>query len=97
MFTPRCEHSTVKKNGAVNRISLPGDKFTPGWTTSPLGSKFAPRGEVKNGPQTPTYVPGFRIARKSGKPIEFSIALNSLSEGLNESPILLISTAEYNL
>jgi hypothetical protein len=39
------------------RISLPGDKFTPGnkihpWgITSPLGSKFVQRGKVKNGPQ----------------------------------------------
>jgi hypothetical protein len=28
----------------------PGDKSQPRETTSPLGSKFAPRGEVKNGP-----------------------------------------------
>jgi hypothetical protein len=28
----------------------PGDKIYPWKTTSPLGSKFAPRGEVKNGP-----------------------------------------------
>jgi hypothetical protein len=33
------------------RISAPGDKFHPWGTTSPLGPKFAPRGEVKNGPQ----------------------------------------------
>jgi hypothetical protein len=33
------------------RISPPGDKINPWETTSPLGSKFAPRGEVKNGPQ----------------------------------------------
>jgi hypothetical protein len=39
------------------RISPPGDNFTPPgdkihpWgTASPLGSKFAPRSEVKNGP-----------------------------------------------
>jgi hypothetical protein len=37
------------------RISPPGDNFTPGdkihpWgTTLPLGAKFSPRGEVKNG------------------------------------------------
>jgi hypothetical protein len=30
--------------------STPGDKFHPYWTT-PLGSKFPPSGEVKNGPQ----------------------------------------------
>jgi hypothetical protein len=41
----------------VEQISPQGDSFTPGdkfhpWgTTSPLGSKFAHRGEVKNGPQ----------------------------------------------
>jgi hypothetical protein len=29
----------------------PGDNFTPRGETSPLGSKFAKRGEVKNGPQ----------------------------------------------
>jgi hypothetical protein len=32
------------------RISLLGDKVHSWGTTSPLGSKFAPRGEVKNGP-----------------------------------------------
>jgi hypothetical protein len=37
-------------------ISPPGDNFSRGknyhwWTTLPLGSKFAPRGEVKNVPQ----------------------------------------------
>jgi hypothetical protein len=37
------------------RISLPGDNFTPGTKftpgdNSPPESKFAPRGEVKNGP-----------------------------------------------
>jgi hypothetical protein len=49
-FTPRGEHSLLK-NGGANRefhpqgiASLPGDKIHP-W-----GSKFAPRGEVKNGP-----------------------------------------------
>jgi hypothetical protein len=40
------------------RISPPGDKIHPLGTTSPLGSKFAPRGEVKNGPQISTYVSG---------------------------------------
>jgi hypothetical protein len=29
----------------------PGDNVTPGGQLRPLGSKFAPRGEVKNGPQ----------------------------------------------
>jgi hypothetical protein len=33
------------------RISPPGDNFTPGGQLRPWGSKFAPRGEVKNGPQ----------------------------------------------
>jgi hypothetical protein len=32
------------------RISPPGDNFTPPGTTSPLGSKFSPRSEVKSGP-----------------------------------------------
>jgi hypothetical protein len=30
--------------------SPPGDKIHPWGTTLPLGSKFDPRGEVKNGP-----------------------------------------------
>jgi hypothetical protein len=30
----------------------PGDKIHPWGTTVPLGSKYAPRGEVKNGPLT---------------------------------------------
>jgi hypothetical protein len=30
----------------------PGDNFTPGGQLRPWGSKFAPRGEVKNGPLT---------------------------------------------
>jgi hypothetical protein len=37
------------------RMSPPGDNFTPRGQITPLGdnwgSKFAPRGEVKNGPQ----------------------------------------------
>jgi hypothetical protein len=33
------------------RISPPGDKIQPRGTTSPLLSKFAPWGEVKNGPE----------------------------------------------
>jgi hypothetical protein len=36
------------------RISPPGDKIHPWGTTSPPGSKFAPRGEVENGPQDQT-------------------------------------------
>jgi hypothetical protein len=47
----------VYKNGGANRefhpqgITLPlGDKLTPGGQLRPWGSKFAPRGEVKNGP-----------------------------------------------
>jgi hypothetical protein len=32
------------------RISPLGDTIHPWGTTSPLGSKFAPRGKVKNGP-----------------------------------------------
>jgi hypothetical protein len=44
------------------RISPPGDNFTPRGQISPLGSKFAPRGEVKNGPQDTTF--GFFSALK---------------------------------
>jgi hypothetical protein len=33
------------------RISPPGDKFTPRGQIHPWGTKFASRGEVKNGPQ----------------------------------------------
>jgi hypothetical protein len=36
-----------------HRISPPWDNFTPRGQNSPLGDKFAPRGEVKNGPQEP--------------------------------------------
>jgi hypothetical protein len=50
--------STVEKNRGANRefhsqgITSPlGDKVQFWGTTSPWGSKFAPRGEVKNGPQ----------------------------------------------
>jgi hypothetical protein len=49
--------STIKKNGGYNRefhpqgiTSPPGYKIHPWWTNPPLGPKFAPRGEVKNGP-----------------------------------------------
>jgi hypothetical protein len=46
------------------RISPPGDKIHPWGTTSPLGAEFAPRDEVKNGPQ-----------HHAGNPIsEFSIS-----------------------
>jgi hypothetical protein len=36
--------------------STPGDKINPLGTNSPLGSKFAPRGEVKNGPHVASIV-----------------------------------------
>jgi hypothetical protein len=58
LFTPRGEHSLLfrrMEGEREPRISLPRDNFTQGdkshpWgTTSLLGSKFAPRGEVKNG------------------------------------------------
>jgi hypothetical protein len=49
-LAPWGEHSTVLKNGGANRISPQGDKIHPRGTTSPLESKFVPRGEVKNGP-----------------------------------------------
>jgi hypothetical protein len=47
----------LEEQRGEQRISPPGDNFTarvkihPLGTTSPLGSKFAHRGEVKNGPQ----------------------------------------------
>jgi hypothetical protein len=40
------------------RILPPGDKINPWGTTSPLGSKFAPRSEVKNWPLPPSSVSG---------------------------------------
>jgi hypothetical protein len=41
--------SIVEKNGGKKQIiSPPGDNFTPRVQNSPLGSKFASRGEVKN-------------------------------------------------
>jgi hypothetical protein len=49
-FTPRGEHSLLKDGGA-NREFHP----TP-WITSPLGVKFAPRGEVKNGHQGGSFL-----------------------------------------
>jgi hypothetical protein len=44
MFTPRVEHSLLfrRREGQTENFT-PRDNFT-------LGSKFAPRGEVKNGP-----------------------------------------------
>jgi hypothetical protein len=58
-FTPRGEHPVLfrRMEGRTEIFTPPGDNFTPRglihpWgTTSPLGSKFDPRGEVKNGPQ----------------------------------------------
>jgi hypothetical protein len=50
-------HNCLQEWRCEQRISPPGDNFTPRglihtWgTTSPLWSKFAPRSEVKNGPQ----------------------------------------------
>jgi hypothetical protein len=42
-FTPRGEHSTVKKNwGAHRELPSPGDKFTSRGQISPLGDNFAP-------------------------------------------------------
>jgi hypothetical protein len=56
-FTPSGEHSLLFKRMEGQTVNFtPRDNFTPGvkihsWgTTSPLGVKFAPRGEVKNGP-----------------------------------------------
>jgi hypothetical protein len=54
-FAPRCElcplggeHSRYcLEEWGANRIS---DNFTPRGQSSLLGSKFAPRGQVKNGP-----------------------------------------------
>jgi hypothetical protein len=60
-FTPRGEHYCVEEWRGKQRISPQGDNFT-------LGSKFAPRGEVKNEPQVfysasrgenPLYAPPF--------------------------------------
>jgi hypothetical protein len=56
-FTPRGEHSLLFRRMEGQPESFtPRDNFTP-WdkvhhwrTTSPLGSKFAPRVKVKNGP-----------------------------------------------
>jgi hypothetical protein len=59
-FTPRGEHLhvTVKKNEGANREFHPyGDNFTPRGHSSPLGSKFAPRGEVKNGHLATLIIP----------------------------------------
>jgi hypothetical protein len=65
----------------IQRISPPGDNFTPkvqsslpGENFAPLGSRFAPRGEVKNGRLRPVWsaksmtfpIPMFLLCRKTG-------------------------------
>jgi hypothetical protein len=51
-FTPRGEHYLLFKRmeGRTENFT-PRGQIHPWVTNSPLGSKFAPRGEVKNGPQ----------------------------------------------
>jgi hypothetical protein len=48
-------------------FTAPGDKVHHGGTTSPLGSKFVPMGEVKNGPlgEVGILLVFFRIFQKS--------------------------------
>jgi hypothetical protein len=43
MFIPRGKHSLLF--GRQNRISHPGDNFTPRGQNSPQGDNFAPRGQ----------------------------------------------------
>jgi hypothetical protein len=51
-FTRRGEHSLLfrRMEGQTENFS-PREYFHPWGAKSPLGVKFAPRGEVKNGPQ----------------------------------------------
>jgi hypothetical protein len=50
-FTPRGEHTLqFSRIEGSTENSPQGITSPPQGTTSPLGSKFAPRGEVKNGP-----------------------------------------------
>jgi hypothetical protein len=61
MFTPSFTPQggtlyCLEESRGIQRISPPGDNFTPRGQSSPLGAKFTPRGEVKNGPQ------GWRLA-----------------------------------
>jgi hypothetical protein len=51
-FAPRGEHSLLfrRMEGQKQTISHPRDNFTPVGQLRPWGSKFALRGEVKNGP-----------------------------------------------
>jgi hypothetical protein len=51
-FTPRREHYLLflRMEGWIENF-IPRGKNSPLGTTSPLWSKFAPRGEVNNGPQ----------------------------------------------
>jgi hypothetical protein len=50
-FTPRSDHSLLfrRMEGQAENF-IPRGQNSPWGTTSPLGSKFALRGEVKNGP-----------------------------------------------
>jgi hypothetical protein len=52
LFTPRGEHYLLlrRMEGQTENFAPRDDKILPWGTTSLLGSKFAPRGEVKNGP-----------------------------------------------
>jgi hypothetical protein len=71
LFTLRGEHSTVLKNGGVNGEFHPQGITSPSrGQNSPLGSKFAPRGEVKNGPLGSPVV-GFENISCTGR--EFSL------------------------
>jgi hypothetical protein len=52
MFTPRGEHSLLfKRMEGQTEFHPQGTKFAPVGQLRPWGSYFAPRGEVKNGPQ----------------------------------------------
>jgi hypothetical protein len=60
-FTPRGEHSLLfwRMEGRI-------ENFTPGGQLSPYGSKFAPRGEVKNGPLRPIVHSHFKLNTSPG-------------------------------
>jgi hypothetical protein len=62
MFTPGGKTtSCLEEQRGEQRISTLGDKIHPCETTSPPGSNFAPRGEVKNGPLELTFLVDLRV------------------------------------
>jgi hypothetical protein len=70
-----------------------GGKIYPWGTTSPLGSKFAPRVRVKNEPQVPTFALTSAARSSGGAPLR-PLVLQRLHRGLegNRKPAGIDST-----